>query len=208
MISVSKIPTSLLIEHWTYGGTYVTNNSHGDSEYTWYRNGKKDTQDPHFSVVKAASNYPQDKDTLQTGAGLVSYSGNSATATTFNGLDKPKGSTTKKVWLMRKFHISIPLDSGGGQTSGHIFYRVTSAQHVEYCGDNHARLREPLCSAFISKMALINTWHALAISFYQAAIQGYYAPNASFMPMQPVLPPHTVIVGPQTSAVFDSSEGL
>jgi hypothetical protein len=208
MIPVSKIPTTLLIDHWTYGGTYMSNNNHGDSEYTWYRDGRKDTLDPHFSVVKATSKYRGDQDKLHTGAGLVSYSGNDATVTTFNGLDKPKGSTTKKMWLLRKFHVSIPLESGGGQTNGHIFYRVTAAQHVEYCGDNRDHLRDPLYSAFVNKLTLFNTWHALAIAFYRAAIQGYYAPNASFMPMQTVLPPPTIIVGPQTSAAFDSEEGL
>lgn len=209
MIPVSKIPTKLVIDHWTYGGAYISNNSHGDVEFTWYLGGKKDTLDPHFSVVKAASDYTKDQGMLATDAGLVTYRGNSAEVQQFtNGLDGSPGSKSTKMWLLRKFHISVPLDGGNSQANGHIFYRVTSAQHVEHCGDNRNHLRGGLRDLFIKKADLVNTWHALATGFYQAAIQGYHAPNASVMSMTPVLPPPTVTVGPQTSAVFDSSEGL
>jgi hypothetical protein len=208
MIPVNKIPLKLDIEHWTCGGTYISDSAGASEEYTWYREGKKDTSDPHISVVKKSSGHHKDADKQSTGAGVVTYQGNSATVTTYRGLDGSAGSE-KKVWLLRKFHISIPLGSGSSTANGHLFYRVASAQHVEYCGDNAKFLREELRAIFLQKTNLyVNTWHALALGFYQAAIKDYREPNASFMPMQRVLPPPTVTVGPQTSAAFDAEHGL
>jgi hypothetical protein len=207
MIPVNKIPTTLHIDHWQYRGDYTTDSGLTATEYTWWKDGSRDTAFPHFSVVKSTSDNPAQQGKLDTAAGYGRFDGNSAEVTKPGGLDGSKAET-KKVWLLRRFHISVPYGLGtSSATNGHIFYFIDSSQHVQFSGDNRKYVRSEYRQTFIesvNRRAFL--WDLLAVEFYKAAITG--DPQSSFFPLAPRVAPPIITVGPQTSASFDSEEGL